>query len=238
MYREVGARLQVYAFDASCRYAHCLDPCLFLGTSMHVCNKRLSNLCCVRLETQPLLINRPLSRQERWLRPMCGFVLFCCWGTSVHIGRTATWSDKGSWKDLTITKVDLVHLIFTYVVSGLKEYSNSAWWSRAAKWAMATKLNLPQVSSLLNWSSNYTWIWMYLLDQFVKILSINFVAVAYKPLQKFPGDEWYIMLLIYIESDKIPLLHKLEQLYKCLPVGVLINIAYTATNVLHNLQHK
>ena len=30
-----------------------------------------------------------------------------------------------------------------------------------------------------------------------------------------------IMLLICVESDKIPLLHKLKQLYKRLPVGVL-----------------
>ena len=38
-----------------------------------------------------------------------------------------------------------------------------------------------------------------------------------------------IMLLICVESDKIPLLHKL-QLYKCTPVGFLINITYTADN--------
>ena len=29
-----------------------------------------------------------------------------------------------------------------------------------------------------------------------------------------------IMLLICVESDKIPLLHKLKQLHKCLPVGL------------------
>ena len=41
-----------------------------------------------------------------------------------------------------------------------------------------------------------------------------------------------IMLLICVESDKIPLLHKLKQLYKRLPVGFLIDIAYTANNIL------
>ena len=42
-----------------------------------------------------------------------------------------------------------------------------------------------------------------------------------------------IMLLICVESDKIPLLHKLKQLYKRLPVGVLIDIAYTANYKLY-----
>ena len=37
-----------------------------------------------------------------------------------------------------------------------------------------------------------------------------------------------IMLLICVESDKIPLLRKVKQLFKCLRVGVLINIAYIA----------
>ena len=41
------------------------------------------------------------------------------------------------------------------------------------------------------------------------------------------------MLLIGVESDKIPLLHKLKQLYKRLPVGFLIDIADTAHNVLY-----
>ena len=40
-----------------------------------------------------------------------------------------------------------------------------------------------------------------------------------------------IMLLICVESDKIPLLHKLKQLYKRLPVGFLIDITYTANNI-------
>ena len=44
-----------------------------------------------------------------------------------------------------------------------------------------------------------------------------------------------IMLLICVESDKIPLLHKLKQLYECLPVGVLIDIAY---NILYKLYTK
>ena len=44
-----------------------------------------------------------------------------------------------------------------------------------------------------------------------------------------------IMLLICVESDKIPLLHKLKQLYKRLPVGFLIDIAYTANNILYKL---
>ena len=47
-----------------------------------------------------------------------------------------------------------------------------------------------------------------------------------------------IMLLICVESDKIPLLHKLKQLYKRLPVGVLIDIAYTANNILYKLYTK
>ena len=47
-----------------------------------------------------------------------------------------------------------------------------------------------------------------------------------------------IMLLICVESDKIPLLHKLKQLYKCLPVGFLIDIAYTANNILYKLYTK
>ena len=47
-----------------------------------------------------------------------------------------------------------------------------------------------------------------------------------------------IMLLICVESDKIPLLHKLKQLYKRLPVGVLIDITYTANNILYKLYTK
>ena len=47
-----------------------------------------------------------------------------------------------------------------------------------------------------------------------------------------------IMLLICVESDKIPLLHKLKQLYKHLPVGFLIDITYTANNVLYKLYTK
>ena len=44
--------------------------------------------------------------------------------------------------------------------------------------------------------------------------------------------------MICVESDKIPLLHKLKQLYKCLPVGFLIDITYTANNVLYKLDSK
>ena len=49
-----------------------------------------------------------------------------------------------------------------------------------------------------------------------------------------------IMLLICVELDKIPLLHKLKQLhvYKRLPVGILIDIAYTANNILYKLYTK
>ena len=47
-----------------------------------------------------------------------------------------------------------------------------------------------------------------------------------------------IMLLICFESDKIPLLHKLKQLYKRLPVGVLIDIAYTANNILYHTSNS
>ena len=47
-----------------------------------------------------------------------------------------------------------------------------------------------------------------------------------------------IMLLICVELDKIPLLHKLKQLCKCLPVGFLIDIAYTANNILYKLYTK
>ena len=45
----------------------------------------------------------------------------------------------------------------------------------------------------------------------------------------------FLMLLIIIlcvESDKIPLLQKLKQLYKRLPVGFLIDIAYTANHTV------
>ena len=44
-----------------------------------------------------------------------------------------------------------------------------------------------------------------------------------------------IMLLICVESDKIALL---QQLYKRLPVFFLIDITYTASNVLHKLYTK
>ena len=47
-----------------------------------------------------------------------------------------------------------------------------------------------------------------------------------------------IMLLICVESDKIPLLHKLNQLYKGLPVVFLIDIAYTANNIPYKLYTK
>ena len=42
-----------------------------------------------------------------------------------------------------------------------------------------------------------------------------------------------IMLLICVESDKIPLLHKLKQLYKHLPVDL-----YTTNNILYKLDTK
>ena len=45
-----------------------------------------------------------------------------------------------------------------------------------------------------------------------------------------------LMLLICVESDKIPLLSKLKQLYKHLPVR--IDIAYTANDILHKLYSK
>ena len=47
-----------------------------------------------------------------------------------------------------------------------------------------------------------------------------------------------IMLLTCVESDKIPLLHKLKQLYKRLPVGLLIDITCTANNILYKLCTK
>ena len=48
-----------------------------------------------------------------------------------------------------------------------------------------------------------------------------------------------IMLLKCVELDKIPLLHKLKQLYKRLPVFVfLIDIASTANNILYKLYTK
>ena len=48
----------------------------------------------------------------------------------------------------------------------------------------------------------------------------------------------FIMLSICVELDKIPLLHKFKQLYKCLPVGFLIAIAYTVNNILYKLYTK
>ena len=47
-----------------------------------------------------------------------------------------------------------------------------------------------------------------------------------------------VMLLLYVESDNIPLLHKLKQLYKRLPVGFLFDVAYTANNILYKLYTK
>ena len=47
-----------------------------------------------------------------------------------------------------------------------------------------------------------------------------------------------IMLLMCVESDKIPLLCKLKQLHKRLPVGFLIDITYTAINILYKLYTK
>ena len=47
-----------------------------------------------------------------------------------------------------------------------------------------------------------------------------------------------IMLLMCVESDKIPLLHKLKQLYKRLPVGFLIDITYTTNNIPYKLYTK
>ena len=56
--------------------------------------------------------------------------------------------------------------------------------------------------------------------------------------RSFYGDlhEMSDLLLICVESDKIPLLHKLKQLYKCL--AVVIDIAYTANNILYKLYTK
>ena len=46
------------------------------------------------------------------------------------------------------------------------------------------------------------------------------------------------ILLIRVESDKIPLLHKLKQLYKRLPVGFSIAIAYLLMAILYKLYTK
>ena len=46
------------------------------------------------------------------------------------------------------------------------------------------------------------------------------------------------MILMCVESNKIALLRKLKQLHKQFPVGFLINIAYTANNVLYKLYTK
>ena len=43
---------------------------------------------------------------------------------------------------------------------------------------------------------------------------------------------------ICVESDKIALLHRLKQLYKCLPMDFLIDIAYIANNILCKLYTK
>ena len=61
--------------------------------------------------------------------------------------------------------------------------------------------------------------------------------------RRFYGDlhemsNMLIMPLICVESDKISLLHKLKQPYKCLPVGFLIDNAYTANNILYKLYTK
>ena len=47
-----------------------------------------------------------------------------------------------------------------------------------------------------------------------------------------------IMLLMCIESDKMPSLHKLKKLYKRLPLGFLIDIVYTANKILYKLYTK
>ena len=51
-------------------------------------------------------------------------------------------------------------------------------------------------------------------------------------------SDMLIMLLICIESDKIPLLHKFKKLYKRLPVGFLTDISYIANNILYKLYTK
>ena len=47
-----------------------------------------------------------------------------------------------------------------------------------------------------------------------------------------------IMLLICVESDKIPMLHKLKQLYKCLPVGFFNRHCIHCYNILFKLYTK
>ena len=47
-----------------------------------------------------------------------------------------------------------------------------------------------------------------------------------------------LIIILCVESDKIPLLQKLKLLYKRLPVGFLIDIAYTANNILCKLYTK
>ena len=64
-----------------------------------------------------------------------------------------------------------------------------------------------------------------------------------KRYRSFCGDlhemsDILIMLLICIESDKIPLLHKFKKLYKRLPVGFLTDISYIANNILYKLYTK
>ena len=76
-----------------------------------------------------------------------------------------------------------------------------------------------------------------------KITKENSRHVGVQRDRSFYGDlcemsDKLIMLLICVESDKIPLLHKLKKLYKCLPVGFLIDIAYTADNILYKLYTK
>ena len=52
------------------------------------------------------------------------------------------------------------------------------------------------------------------------------------------GSDILTILLICVELNKIPLLRKLKQSYKRLPVGFLIAIANTANGILYKLYTK
>ena len=71
----------------------------------------------------------------------------------------------------------------------------------------------------------------------------NSCHVGVQEDRSFYGDlhemsDILITLLIRVESDKIPLLHKLKKLYIRLPTGFLLDIAYTANNILYKLYTK
>jgi len=123
----------------------------------------------------------------------------CCWGTPVHNGRKAAWSVSfllrshyhwGSWTWYMISRVWCQDWSSTLTV-------HNHWEQQNEPWQLSSYLMYLHVAS---WGSNYTWIWMYLLDQcaenFVHLWNHALAGLIYH-FTVLRGSSWWSCEIMY-----------------------------------------